>query len=393
MRRHSQLRSVLNVLAIVVATVAGLAAAGHWVAWTDQRLWQLGVLLCGTVALTVATRGALRDAMLVMSSLVLGFFALEGIAHWREPPRKSWFDDGLRGPRPIVGFGATKPGTYILRETAADGHVIFDVKATIGDDLLRRTISTAGSGALGIFGDSFTFGTGLNDGDTLPQDVADRFDRKSPVLNLGFPAWSPAQNLATLQHGLHAKLLTGARRFVLMTGGWHIERTSCKAAYVRGAPRYLLKDGRLVEAGFCGADMPAGLFFFLQSFATYRVFVEPRLSVITPGDAAVYFAIVDDFVRQAKTRYGVDTTILVLPTQPGYLTPAGLTDASYVARLKKSGADILVDPLPMTGRDNPYAIKDDGHPTALANHVVSGLLVDHLRAVQSGWPTQAAARP
>ena len=318
--------------------------------------------------------------LLLLCSLALGFVVLEGVAVHREVPGSRWMDAGLRGARPIVGWGATKPGTFPQREVAADGHVIFDTRVTIDDALMRHTASAAGPGAIAFFGDSFTAGDGIGDADTITQAFADATGRAVPVLNVAFSAWSPSQALAIVRSGLHADLLAKPRRFILMTAPWHIQRTACKLPYLRGGPRFALKAGVLTQEGTCGDTMPAAVRDFLRSFAFQRVFVEPRLSVINRGDADTYFAIVDAFVRAAKDRYGADTTIISMPKAPGVLASTGLTDADYDARLARSGADVLVDPLPMTRHANPYAIEGDGHPTSLANTVLAKLLLEHLEA-------------
>ncbi len=374
MRRFGRIGVIVGLL------VVAEGVATHVVPFEERRLAQGAVAALGMAALAVATTGAARDTLILLCSLAFGFVVLEGVAVHGEVPGARWMDAGLRGPRPIVGWGATRPGTFPQREVAADGHVIFDTRVTIDDALMRHTASASGPGAVAFFGDSFTAGDGIGDADTITQAFADATGRTIPVLNVAFSAWSPSQALAILRSGLYAPLLAHPRRFVLMTAPWHIQRTACRLPYLRGGPRYALKDGAPRQVRTCGDALPASAQDFLRSFAFTRVFVEPRLSVITRGDADTYFAIVDAFVREAKERYGADTTIISMPKAPGVLAPAGLADADYDARLARGGVDVLMDPLPMARHDNPYAIEGDGHPTALANRVLARLLLDHLEA-------------
>ena len=391
MRRVGRVGFVVGLVGLVV--VAELAFA-HVVSFENRRLAQGGAACLGLVALAVASTGRTRDALLLLCSLAFGFVVLEGVAVWREAPGARWMDAGLRGPRPIVGWGPTRPGVFPQRELAADGHVVFDTSVTVDADLLRHTASASGPGAIAFFGDSFTAGDGIGDADTISQAFADDTGRSVPVLNIGFSAWSPAQALAIVRSDLYASLLAKPRRFILMTAAWHIQRTACRLFYLRGGPRFALGQGALARNGSCGDATPASLADFVRSFAFYRVFVEPPLSVITRADAETYFAIVDAFVKTAKDKYGTDTTIIVMPKVPGVLAPTGLTDADYDARLARSGADILVDPLPMARHGNPYAIEGDGHPTPLANRVLARLLLEHLRAtVPDLLPRSHAAAP
>lgn len=365
---------------IVGLLVVAEALAAHFAPFEDRRLAEGGVAFLGLTALAVAATGMVRDTLLLLCSLAFGFVVLEGVAVHREVPGSRWMDAGLRGARPIVGWGATKPGTFPQREVAADGHVIFDTRVTIDDALMRHTASASGPGAIAFFGDSFTAGDGIGDADTITQAFADATGRAIPVLNIAFSAWSPSQALAIVRSSLHADLLAKPRRFILMTAPWHIQRTACKLPYLRGGPRFALTSGVLTRAGTCGDGMPAVVQDFFRSFAFHRVFIEPRLSVIDRSDADTYFAIVDAFVQAARTRYGADTTIISMPKAPGVLASTGLSDADYDARLARSGADVLVDPLPMTRHGNPYAIEGDGHPTPLANRVLAKLLLGHLAA-------------
>ena len=373
MRRLGRIGLIVGIL------VVAEAVATHFVPFEERRLAQGAVAALGLAALALAATGAVRDTLVLLCSLAIGFVVLEGVAVLREAPGSHWMDAGLRGARPIVGWGPTRPGTFPQREVAADGHVIFDTRVTINDALLRPTTGASGPGAIAFFGDSFTAGDGIGDADTITQLFADGTGRTIPVLNIAFSAWSPAQALAILRSDLYAPLLAKPRRFVLMTAAWHIQRTACKLFYLRGAPRFALKAGVLTADGHCGDGVPAAVQDLARSFAFYRVFVEPRLSVITRRDADTYFAIVDAFVKTAKDKYGVDTTIIAMPRAPGALASTGLSDADYDARLASSGADVLTDPLSMARHANPYAIEGDGHPTPLANRVMAGLLIDHLR--------------
>ena len=378
MRRFGRIGLIVGILIVAEIVLA------HVTPFKERRLTQGAAAFLGLVALAVVARGPARDALLLLCSLSFGFVVLESVAVRLEPPGSSWIDAGLRGTRPIVGWGPTRAGTFPQREVAADGHVIFDTKVTIDDTLMRHTASATGPGAIAFFGDSFTAGDGIGDADTITQAFADDTGRTIPVLNIAFSAWSPSQALAIVRSDLYAPLFAAPRRFVLMTAGWHIQRTACKLFYLRGGPRFALEAGALVQNGTCGDAMPAIVQDFIRSFALYRVFVEPRLSTITRADADTYFAIVDAFVKTAKDKYGAQTTIIAMPKAPGVLAATGLTDADYDARLARIGADVLIDPLSMARHGNPYAIEGDGHPTPLANRVLARLLVEHLATKTPG---------
>ena len=371
------MRRSLFVLAILaVASALEYAINNHG---STSGLRHVLVAIVALAAVTALVGGRSRDLALMLTSLCVGVGLLEAGTLWLEKKPAVWIDGGLRQPRPYVGFGPSRPGRYPMKQVAADGHVVFDVTATIGNDLLRASTAPKGEGAVAFFGDSFTFGAGIEDKDTITQAFADLTRQAVPAPNLSFSAWSPANNLAILKHDLHADALRGARRFVLMTAAWHIDRTACKVDYVQSAPRYRLDAaGELAQHGTC---FDGRLHDVLHGFALFRDIIEPRLARIDAQDADTYFAIVDQFVRVAKEKYGVPPTIIVLPDLPGYLAQLKTDEAAYIARLKTSGADILVDPLSRDAENNPYAIPGDGHPTGLANRTLAKMLIDHLAGV------------
>lgn len=375
----------LFVAAVLVVAVPFLHGPSEGLRW----------ILASTLALSASTlivRSSAANVALMLASVGWGLVALEGLALILEKPAPTWIDDGLSARRDFVGYGPKHAGVYHEREVARDGHVIFDANVTIGSDLLRIVQARKGDGAISFFGDSWTFGTGVDDGDTITQAFADLTGRAVPVLNQSFSGWSPAQNLATLQHGLNEDEMRGARRFVLMTAAWHIERTACKVDFVRFAPRYRLVDGRLVQDGAC--FVPGRLHDALRSFAIYRTIVARVLNRPTKRDFETYMAIVDAFVRLAKARYGADTTIIAMPFVSGQLERMGSSQPAYLDALARTGADVLVDPLPMGGRNNPYVIGDGFHPNGRANRYVAKLLYDHLAARSPALlPKAAQAAP
>ena len=81
------------------------------------------------------------------------------------------------------------------------GASIYKAEYTIDSNLLRETLSAETGPTIAFFGDSFTFGEGVNDAETLPQAFADLLGRRERVLNLGFSGYGPHQFLAELQTG------------------------------------------------------------------------------------------------------------------------------------------------------------------------------------------------
>ena len=329
----------------------------------------LWALAAEAIVAALCLRGTARDLTVSACVFIVGLAAFETVAAAFEQAPRLVADHGMSEDRPFVGWGPRAPGRYRSVETAADGRVIYDVHYTIGDDLTRIVEAPSGAGGVAFFGDSFTFGEGLDDKDTLAQAYSDATAHAIPVVNLGYSGYSPAQSLIELQKGLHDDRLDKPRGFVLTTAVWHAERTSCRAAYSLRAPRFVWADGALAYAGACSGGATLQWYLFLEKFAVYRMFVQPRLQRPNRADLDTYLRIVDAFVATARTKYKTPTVILYLPTGPAYYAGTGLTDAEIVAGLKASGAMVLVDTLDTQPDPQRFQIPGDGHPTALANNL------------------------
>lgn len=379
------LRTLVVAGALAVA-VGGIVLCEHRpVAAT--RLLECLLVFAVVVAVAWATRGALRNSLIVCGSLIFGLAVLEGVALAFSRPGTIQEtaianDSGLARSRPLVGWGPTRPGVYHSTKSTADGRrLIFDTQVTIDATLIRKTDPSTGTRPIAFFGDSWVYGDGVDDDGTLPQAFADLTDRKIPVLNLAFAGWSPAQNLLALQSGLYAPLLRSPRHFILFTAAFHLERTACLGAYAASrSPRFVLDRATVTYVGPCASrwGLLAPIGRFARGFAIEKR-IDPLLTQPTRRDVETYIRLIETFVASAKVRYDVPTTILFSPFGDDYLRGSGYSEAQILDELRKSGADVLMDRLPPTKDPYRYWIADDGHPTKLANQVRAAAVKVHLR--------------
>ena len=344
------------------------------------------VIFVALVVLVSLSRGKLRDGLLVLSALLLGVCIIEGVATFVEPKMRRDMAVELIAPRPILGWGPGGPGIFHDEKRDPEtGAPIYSVDYTIGSDLSRRTLSGDGGPAIVFFGDSMTFGQGVNDKDTLPQSFADELGRKQKVLNLAYMGYGPQHFLRALQSGAFDELFARqVRLFVFMTSAWHAERTSCKASWVAPAPRYILSNEQLVFSGECagGSDVSGKLRLLGKKWcndtAFCRVFLQPIISRADHDDVELYLRILLAAVELAKEKYGVQTLIPYLPTE-GYLPRTGFTDAEIMKRLQDGGALVVdVSLRDEKAKGSIIEIPGDGHPTALANRARASVLRDYL---------------
>ncbi|HLH11253.1 MAG TPA: SGNH/GDSL hydrolase family protein [Methylovirgula sp.] len=313
-----------------------------------------------------------RVAALFLSliSFSAGLLAVWLIASWLAP----WdyyviSTPGYRAPDPILGWRPAHPGIY--HERRFDPHsnaTIYDADYTIDDALQRKTISCEKCGTIAFFGDSLTFGTGLEDADTLPQQVANRLPQYR-IVNLGLPGSGAQQFLRELETGIFDKAIGSTPDlFVYLTGTWMVARSACKESWVGPAPRYELENGSVVYKGIC-ADKNV-LPQWMRKTPIYHAFIEPIVRRIDRRDIDLDVAILLKAAEIAKSKYGVPTLFL-------HIDEDAVTE-QIVSRLGEAGQRTL----DLAIRRDGLVISGDGHPTALANRLRADMISHYLQSSQ-----------
>lgn len=349
--------------------------------WSGFLYFALGFAL--VVYCAVLARGWGRNALTMLASLLFFLAGAEAVAIFSESRPIDIRPRGYSASRPELGWGPEYPGSFRQTKLAAGTRAeIFDVTYTI-DTHRNRAVTSAETGpTIAFFGDSMTFGTGLNDADTLPQHFADLTDRKYHVVNLAFPGYGPQQMLRALEIGLHDDVLKNPRLFVYQTAAWHAERAACVAAFVLRAPRYTLVNGEPVYQGTCFGNFLPAMGQLIANTSLFRVFISRTLRGTTRDDIALDIAMMIRAGKLAREKYGVPLAILYLPAGKGYLDHAGLTEADIMDRLRAGGLIVIDAALRREDFPNqPLAIPGDGHPTGIANKARAEKLRDALAAL------------
>jgi hypothetical protein len=289
---------------------------------------------------------------------------------------------GLSVLKPDIGWGPEHAGRFHAEKTdPKSGVPIYRADYTIDSNLLRETHSFETGPTIVFFGDSYTFGEGLNDAETLPQVFADSLGRKQRVLNLAFYGYGPQQFLAELQTGRFDGVIGAQPRlFIFMTAPWHAARTACKLSWGARLPRYALENGQLVLKGVCYEGLNLWLREWLGNMASYRLFIEPYLEKPTHEDVEFYIRILLAAVNLAKEKYGVATLIPYIANH-GWLSGTGFSDDEIVQRLRDGGAmvvDVSLAKEESAGAELRIEGDEGAHPTPLANRLRASLLEDYI---------------
>jgi hypothetical protein len=382
------------------AIAAVIAAALIWLGFAFLQpsryvvLFVYGVLFVAFSYYVAIFRGVARDVALVCAALALGLSVIETATAWFDGFAVSYKDKGSWGRKGDLGWSPIRPGAIHEKKVASDGRVIFDVTNTIDENLNRKVDSATRGPTVAFFGDSFLFGAGLNDADTLPQIFADLTDRRFRVLNLAVTAYGPQQFLRALETDVHGDLLKrDPRVFIMLTAPWHAARTSCKDKNAWYGPSYALVDGAAVYRGSC-ADQAKGLSGALHSLfrATemFQYFFQSRVEPVDAADIDLYVAIFVKAAKLAREKYNVPTLLLYLPddvSSARYRLGPGYSNADIMRKLREGGIDVEEIGFDVAHHtESELVIIGDNHPTGLTNRLwaqqVKDILMTNYDAAQ-----------
>lgn len=231
-----------------------------------------------------------------------------------------------------------------------------------------------------FFGDSFVFGEGVNDAETLPFYVSQMAPHYK-VYNYGFTGYGPQAMLAKLQSDdlAHEVAETqGLAIYVFIDA--HVER-AIGSMYVHNTwgdqmPYYTLNwQGELVRQGnfTTGRPLLSGLFWLLDQSEIakyYRVNIPAKLTSSHYGHTARIIAEARDTFR---AKYNQDDFYVVIYSDEGdyfedmlpYFEQYGLVILNYDEKMKLSS-------------DEGLSFAGDGHPTGKAHRIVAGWIVADL---------------
>jgi len=183
------------------------------------------------IGMMVVARGRLRDVCLVASSILLCLILAETYELLQTGGSLKQQEKIAFAPDQVFGWTPRAPGVFHVKKVdQKTGSVIFDVINTIDEHLQRKTISAINGPTVAFFGDSFTFGQGLQDSETLPQIFSDLENRRLRVLNFGITGYGRSNSCAPWKRAFSG---TGWRTRVFSSSKRPRGMQSARRAYIR----------------------------------------------------------------------------------------------------------------------------------------------------------------
>lgn len=201
--------------------------------------------------LAVRSRRTAAKALLVnLAAVFVALAAFEGFLWCRHSGSdgtrmEGTITQGFTAPHPDLGY-APVPGRRVSARKYFGEDLLYDVSYTIGDNGLRVTpqpLAGRAKECVVFFGDSITFGEGVNDQETMPAYVAAAAGGQPTVHNFGFSGYGPHQMLAAIEGDLLDRTIyCRPSHFIFLTIITHVARSAGLASWDRHGPRYRLDD-------------------------------------------------------------------------------------------------------------------------------------------------------
>ena len=337
------------------------------------------------VAARIAGRGRMLLFNLAFVFLALGLF--ESVMSARSLSQDAFYKspsfDARIVSHPELGYAAPpQAGQFRDVKRAPDGSVVFEAEYGVDANGLRVTPAKPGAPVY-FFGDSFVFGEGINDAETLPHQYAELTGRQT--FNLAMPGYGPHQMLRMLELDLPAQLGMPAPAdvvYVAITA--HIDRAAGRAYWDVNGPFYEVVGGTAQYLGPSGSVRPSSVwmqYLFGRSEIWSRI-VRPQLELYgRDHDRERFVAIVATAARHAKQRWGASFRAVIWDVGP-WIRPRDIRDADWIEReLAQRGVTVI-----RVSRDDPkldddrYYIPIDGHPNGAGFARLAALLARQERS-------------
>lgn len=339
----------------------------------------------------------LRNASLLLFTLAVGVLACELMLRtdlmnrFVEERDLAEFRHGLVttleplfAPDPVLAFRPL-PDRRARATAVKNGHTIYDVVYTTdahGFRVLPSDSGPPGNTPVLILGDSFAFGAGLPDEQTLAWYLRERSGAKLQPVNLAVKGYGLHQVLRQLEIG--EPLKSGHRTFpwaMLSIVDDHVLRVAGRVQWLHDSPRYVVEpDDRLVARGTW--EQPSA---FLESLIVgSRLFALAwkALEVDEAAEQRLFVRILREIRTKLAADYGARLVVLYYSGETWRGDLSGWREM-MVPLLCKADVTVLdVNALlpgaglgPVEPIDRFY-MADDGHPTALLNQTIASALIE-----------------
>ncbi len=324
-----------------------------------------------------------KISSLYICVLFLAFSTIETYLWWKSVPSSDIPSKHEEYPKNIIDRTDDLLG-YAPRKNTVATHfkkhgekVDFLVDYTIDSNRLRKAPSyTSCKKSILFFGGSFTFGSGVEDYQTMPYLVGLETIEEYCVYNFGFRGYGPHQMLSSVENELVKSIVKTAPKYVIYQFiPSHVKRVSGLAGHDKHGPRYILQDEGLIYTGHfdeyekvSNLKLPNQLMKSLMFSELLTKYNKRKYN--TNKNINLFIEIVDYSRRLIELQFK-NSEFHVL-----FWNHTGDTSKNILERLKSKGfrVHLISDILPdyYNKRISHYSIsKYDQHPNPIAHKIIA----------------------
>jgi len=346
------------------------------------------VLALGGAALLRAR--AWRTVLLVSSSVMLGLAASDvvfylidaGIAETgavKSSTPSHWTDY-----HPAVGY-RPQPGLSIEAQATYGADLIYRKTYTIEASGARATPGSSPNGPTYLFiGDSYIFGEGLDDSETLASRFASALRPPAHVVNLGVLGYGPNHWVRAIETGLYdSYVVSKVAAVVTWITPQQLPRISGDASWLTQSPRYVLEsDGQVRHTGTFLAHRLTNPLAGIGYVARSRFAWGDRFATLTMHQerSGLFVALLARLKALVQERYGAPLIVIYDWPDKDLAGQIDLEHLPTFRALQGLGMPLVSVRKIIGPSDNwpNFFIRHDGHPNARLNLEVAQALLDRI---------------
>jgi hypothetical protein len=379
--------------------LAGLLVAVLAVAATvlPSATWSCGLATVLALAGVVLFRGnRWRTGSLLVAALALSLALLDAFAGYLSPTPMGYGLVRTTVPRwwppsdPILGF-RPRPNTEVLATATFGPETIYRRTYHFDDTAARVTPpGPAGADTYLFLGDSFAFGQGLPDDETLAAQFVKANDLKVRAVNLGVPGNAPNHLVRAFEAGLLDRYAPQSVKAVVT---WiipaQLARVTGDGSWLGSSPRYVLDDGKLRHTGSFNE------YRLLHPIAGAKYYIGERFAFVEAigmkqrqdEQIELFLAMMVRLQQYSRDKFGAP--FVVIYSWPDETSHPGHGESEFaqpmlvgvLERLRKLGIPLIsVDHVTGEYDVSQLLIPHDGHPNAFTTELIAAELKRYLKS-------------
>jgi hypothetical protein len=335
-----------------------------------------------------------RTAALVVAALALSLAVLDAFAGLLSPTAINYGLVRTTVPRwwpppdPILGF-RPEPNSEALNTATFGPETVYRRTYHFDADAARLTPQgPAGADTYLFLGDSFVFGQGLPDDETLAAQFAKANGLKVRAINLGVPGNAPNHLVRAFEAGLLDRYAAQSVKAVVT---WiipaQLARVTGDGSWLGSSPRYVLEGGKLRHTGSFNE------YRLLHPIAGARYLLGEQFAFVDAigmkqrqdEQVELFLAMMARLQQFSRDKFGAP--LVVIYSWPDETSQPGHGQSEFAQpmlvgvldRLRKLGIPLIsVDRV--TGKYDAarLLIPHDGHPNAFSTEIIAAELKRHL---------------